>query len=42
VYLNLGASTTAQLRILQTSPFIGNEEGVTNEDFIVKIAGTLN
>ena len=42
VYLNLGASTTAQLRILQTSPFIRNEEGVTNEDFIVKIAGTLN
>jgi hypothetical protein len=42
VYLNLGASTTAQLRILQTSPFIGNEEGSTNEDFIVKIAGTLN
>jgi len=42
VYLNLGASTTAQLRILQTSPFIGNEEGATNEDFIVKIAGTLN
>ena len=42
VYLNLGASTTAQLRILQTSPFIGNEEGQTNEDFVVKIAGTLN
>jgi hypothetical protein len=37
VYLDLGASTTAQLKIMSVSPFIGNEENVTNEDFVVKI-----
>ena len=37
VYLNLGSSTTAQLKIMSVSPFIGNEENSTNEDFVVKI-----
>jgi hypothetical protein len=37
VYLDLGSSVTAQLKIMSVSPFIGNEENVTNEDFVVKI-----
>jgi hypothetical protein len=37
VYLNMGSSTTGQLRPISVSPFIGNEEGNVNEDFVVKI-----
>jgi hypothetical protein len=43
-YLDLGTSAAAsggQVTVVNTSPFVGNEEAVTNEDFIVRIsAGT--
>lgn len=40
-YLDLGTSSTAangQLTVQAVSPFIGNEEAVTNEDFVVRIS----
>ncbi len=40
-YIDLGTSATSangQLTVVNTSPFIGNEETVTNEDFIVKLS----
>ena len=40
VYMDLGATTTAQLRPTSVSPFIGNEEAVLNEEFVVKIRST--
>jgi hypothetical protein len=33
----MGSSTAGQLRPISVSPFIGNEEGNVNEDFVVKI-----
>lgn len=40
-YLDLGtsaASSAGQLTVVNTSPFIGNEEVVTNEDYVVRIS----
>jgi hypothetical protein len=40
-YLDLGTSAAAsagQVTVVNTSPFVGNEEAVTNEDFIVRIS----
>ena len=40
-YIDLGTSATSangQLTVVNTSPFIGNEEAATNEDFIVKLS----
>jgi hypothetical protein len=36
-YLDLNATTSGQLLVLNVSQFIGNEVGLTNEDFVVKI-----
>ncbi len=41
VYMNLGSSAAAadgQVTVVNISPFIGNEEAVTNEDFIVRVS----
>lgn len=40
-YLDLGTSAAAsagQVTVVNTSPFVGNEETATNEDFIVRIS----
>ena len=40
-YLDLGTSSvgsSGQVIVLNTSPFVGNEEAVTNEDFIVRVS----
>jgi hypothetical protein len=40
-YLSLATSAAAadgQVTVVNTSPFIGNEEAVTNEDFIVRVS----
>ena len=40
-YLDLGtsvASSAGQLTVVNTSPFIGNEEAATNEDYIVRLS----
>jgi hypothetical protein len=40
-YLDLGTSAAAsdgQVTVVNTSPFVGNEEAVTNEDFIVRVS----
>ena len=40
-YLDLSTSAAAadgQVTVVNTSPFIGNEEAVTNEDFIVRVS----
>ena len=36
-YLDLNATTSGQLLVLNVSQFIGNEVGQSNEDFVVKI-----
>ena len=40
-YLDLGTSSvgsSGQVIVLNTSPFVGNEEAVTNEDFIIRVS----
>ena len=40
-YLDLGTSAAAsggQVTVVNLSPFVGNEENVTNEDYIVRLS----